>query len=215
MNILITGTSRGIGKAIKEQFELNNHKVFAPTRKEMDVSNVDSIIDYLATLEDTDIEAIINCAGINNTHNYGLLSDEMNTNLYGPKTICDLLLPSMVRNRLGRILNIGSIWIDLARTGRGKYSMSKSALHAYAKQIAIEYGQYGILCNTLSPGFIATDMTYKNNTDEELSIIQNEIPIKRLGTPQEIAKLAYFLIAENSFINGQNIIADGGYSVCA
>jgi len=217
MNILITGASRGIGKAIATKFKENQHyNIYTPTRQEMDLVSLTGIKGYLADKKHIDI--IINCAGINNTSLSGLNIDvgtHLITNFEGPKCIINTLLPHMKEKTYGRILNIGSIWIDHTKPGRGGYSISKAALHAYTKQIAVEYGQYGILSNTLSPGFINTDMTKQNNTDEELAIISNEIPVKRLGSPEEIAELAYFLTIKNTYINGQNIIIDGGYSICA
>lgn len=216
-NILITGASRGIGQAIRDRFlkiDLKSRmeqQLYLPSRSEMDVSSETSISDYLSM---KNINIIINCAGVNNL-NQTLSPNEMDVNFNGPRWIIEYCLEGMKNNNFGRILNIGSIWIDIARQGRGKYSISKSALHSYTKQIAVEYGQYNILANTLSPGFIETDMTYNNNTEEELALIQSEIPIRRLGNPSEVAELAWFLTMNNTYINGQNIIIDGGYSICA
>jgi len=111
-----------------------------------------------------------------------------------------------------RIINIGSIWINYAKTLRGGYSASKNALHSLTKTIVSEYSEYNILCNTISPGYILTDLTIQNNTTEDLKNITNQIPLKRLGNTDEIAKLVYFLTIENTYINGQNITIDGGYS---
>jgi 3-oxoacyl-[acyl-carrier protein] reductase len=212
MNILLTGGSRGIGKAINDYFTEHGHNVIAPTRQELDVSNYMLCRKYGSNKE---IDILINCAGMNNPSSNYYFDAHMDVNFSGPKWLCDELLPIMRDKKYGRILNIGSIWIEITKATRGKYSISKAALHAMTKQIAVEYGQYNILCNTLSPGFIETEMTYKNNTDEEIAIIQKEIPIQRLGKPEEVAKLAYFLTVENTYINGQNIIMDGGYSICA
>ena len=72
-----------------------------------------------------------------------------------------------------------------------------------------------IIANTISPGFIGTELTYQNNSESELQQIKDKVPLKRLGTPEEVAKLIYQLTVENSFISGQNIIIDGGYSCTA
>jgi 3-oxoacyl-[acyl-carrier protein] reductase len=117
----------------------------------------------------------------------------------------------MVHQKYGRIINIGSIWIDLAKPGRLAYSASKNALHSLTKALTAEYAQYNILSNTISPGFILTDLTTQNNTPEELEKLKENIPIKRLGLPSEIAKLVYLLSIENTYISGQNIKIDGGY----
>jgi NAD(P)-dependent dehydrogenase (short-subunit alcohol dehydrogenase family) len=121
----------------------------------------------------------------------------------------------MVAKGYGRIINIGSIWIGLSMPNRLAYSASKNAIHALTKSIVAEYGDKGVLANTISPGFIATDLTYQNNTELQIQQIKDKVPLKRLGTPQEVAKLVYQLTVENSFIAGQNIIIDGGYSCTA
>jgi 3-oxoacyl-[acyl-carrier protein] reductase len=121
----------------------------------------------------------------------------------------------MTANKYGRIVNIGSIWIDLAKPDRLAYSASKSALHALTKALAAEYSAFGILANTVSPGFIATDLTYKNNTKEDLNALIQKVPVCRLGNPDEVAKLVYQMTIENTFITGQNITIDGGYSCTA
>lgn len=222
MNVLITGGSKGIGKAIKDYFTEKGHNVLSPTRSELDLSDHQSVIWYLqeSEINCTYIDIIINCAGINKLNKFediGIdsLNEVMFVNFNSYFRINRHFIPLMKQLEYGRILNIGSIWLDLAKISRGAYSVSKAALHAMTKQIAIEYGQYNILCNTLSPGFVETEMTYKNNSNEDIALIQKEIPQQRLAKPEEIAKLAYFLTVENSYINGQNIIIDGGYSICA
>jgi 3-oxoacyl-[acyl-carrier protein] reductase len=118
----------------------------------------------------------------------------------------------MVQKQYGRIVNIGSIWIDTAKQGRLAYSASKNALHALTKAITAEYAHYNILANTVSPGFIETDLTYQNNSPEDILKMIHNIPVSRLGKPEEIAKLVYQLSVENTYIAGQNIIIDGGFS---
>lgn len=121
----------------------------------------------------------------------------------------------MKKQNYGRIINIGSVWLDYAKPGRLAYSASKNALHSLTKSITSEYGAYNILANTVSPGFFITDMTFQNNTEEDIKELRSKIPIGRLGYTSEIADLVYFLSVNNSYISGQNIVIDGGYSCTA
>ena len=104
-----------------------------------------------------------------------------------------LCLPYMKKQNYGRIINIGSVWVDYAKPGRSAYSASKNALHSLTKAITSEYGPCNILANTVSPGFLMTDMTFQNNTEEDLKEIRSKIPVGRLGYTNEVADLVYFL----------------------
>ena len=207
MRVLVTGGSRGIGKAIVDEFQKHGHVVYSPTRENIDLSNKIS-------LKFTEFDIIINNAGINPIKSVTEISSEevMRVNYLSPLEITQQCLPFMIHQNYGRIINIGSIWIDLAKPGRLAYSASKNALHSLTKALTAEYAQYNILSNTISPGFILTDLTTQNNTPLELDELAENIPIKRLGLPKEIAKLTYLLSIENTYISGQNIIIDGGYS---
>jgi len=207
MKALITGASRGIGFAIKKLFINNNINVIAPDRKELDLSKKIKLIEK-------NFDIIINCAGINPINDFLNSGDEkvMKVNYFSPLEITKQCLPYMINQKYGRIINIGSIWIDLAKQKRLDYSCSKQALHGLTKILATEYGSYNILTNTVSPGFVATDMTFKNNSTNQLKNLCNSVPLKRLAKPEEIASIVYYLSVENTFINGQNIIIDGGYS---
>jgi len=211
MRILITGGSRGIGSDICEIFKKYGHEVIAPTREELDLSQSFSFIP-------DKIDILINNAGINiidsifEGENY---EEMMTVNYFSPLRLFKLCLPHMKKQNYGRVVNIGSVWVDYAKPGRSSYSASKNALHSLTKAITAEYGTYNILANTVSPGFFITDMTFQNNTEEDLKDIRSKIPVGRLGYTNEVADLVYYLSANNSYISGQNIVIDGGYSCTA
>lgn len=210
MKVLVTGGSRGIGRAIVALFIEEGHDVYSPTREELDLAK-----DF--KLMRCDFDIVINNGGINPLKNIEQINDRevMQVNYQAPLSIVQQCIPYMVAKGYGRIINIGSIWIGLSMPKRLAYSASKNAVHALTKSIVAEYGDKGVLANTISPGFIATDLTYQNNTESQIQHIKDKVPLKRLGTPQEVAKLVYQLTVENSFIAGQNIIIDGGYSCTA
>lgn len=207
MRVLITGGSRGIGLAIANQFKSKGHSVYCPTREELDLSK--PII-----LNDIEFDIVINNAGINPLKNILDISDDevMRVNYFAPLTIIQHCLPYMIAQNFGRIINIGSIWIDIAKSKRAAYATSKNALHALTKALTAEYAQHNILSNTISPGFIATEMTFQNNTIEDINKIIYNIPLGRMGKPEEVADIVYFLSVYNTFISGQNLVIDGGFT---
>lgn len=206
MKVLVTGGSRGIGKAIVDLFKQKGYEVYYPTREELNLSGECRLVN-------TDFDIVINNGGINPTKGIEEISNTevMLVNYQAPLIIIQQCLPYMVSKGYGRIVNIGSIWIELAKPQRLAYSASKSALHALSRSVVAEYGSRGIIANTISPGFVATDLTFQNNTMEQIEAKLKHVPLGRLATPEEIARLAYQLTVENSFIAGQNIIIDGGY----
>ena len=213
--VLITGGTGGIGSSIVERFKDKGHNVFAPTHQQLDLS-----LPIDLQLTDWNYDVVINCACINDVMNlreasmfdFFNIKNTIHIDFYAPYQIIQMVLPYMVKNSYGRIINIGSIWQEFTKEGRSSYSIAKSALHALTKSVAVEYGKNGILCNTISPGFIDTNLTKKNNTEEQIESLLESIPLGRLGEPEEIANLVYQMTEQNTFITGQNIIIDGGYS---
>lgn len=218
MNIFLTGGSRGIGNSIKLYFEEKGHYVISPRRTDMDLSDINSIKKYLSEIDLTNIDILINNAGINNLNkleditNIDLL-ETLNINLFSAHELTKHFLPIFKNKKNGKIINIGSIWTKRSMPKRGAYSISKEALYSLTKMTAAENSKYNILCNMVSPGFIETELTFKNNTKEQIENFVKKIPCERMGAPLEVAKLVYFLAIDNTFITGQNILIDGGYTI--
>jgi len=213
---LITGASRGIGLAISERFRRAGVKVLAPTRKEMDLLLNESIDEYLLTLK-APVDILINNAGINILAGIaelsdGVMQDTMQTNLLAPLRIVRGIAKGMIKRKYGRIINISSIWGEITKPKRVTYSMSKAALNAMTRTLAVELAPYNILINSVAPGYVNTELTRKNNSVKEISAIKSGIPLKRLAEPEEIAEFVEFLASNrNTYITGQVIIIDGGF----
>jgi NAD(P)-dependent dehydrogenase (short-subunit alcohol dehydrogenase family) len=210
MKILVTGGSRGIGKSIVEKFINHGHDVFYPTREELNLSSK-------IYLKNPKYDIVINNAAINPLKNIIDISDEevMRINYFSPFEIIQQCLPHMIEQNYGRIVNVGSIWIELSKQKRAAYSASKHALHSLTKSLTAEFAHKNILTNTISPGYIGTDLTYQNNTKDDIDKIIKNIPVGRMGLPEEIANFIYYISIENNFMSGQNIIIDGGYTCTA
>lgn len=213
---LITGGSRGIGKEICQLFRERGIEVLAPTRQEMNLSSIESIKNYMEKISDVDI--LVNCAGINNLASIDemdevSLQEMLQVNLISPALLIKCVAPMMKNKKWGRIVNFSSIWCDYSKERRIMYSMAKAGIKGLTTAAAVELSKFNILVNAIAPGFIATEMTYQNNTPEQIKILENNLPIKRMGTVMEIAEFVYFLASQqNSFTTGQTIFVDGGFS---
>lgn len=215
--VLITGGSRGIGKAISELFRERGWEIIAPTRQEMDLSNSQSITDYCKSM-DGPLDAVVNNAGINNIAMLDSLTDDLfgemlQVNLKAPVQIARCLQHKLIENKIGHIVNVSSIWGFVSKEGRMGYSAAKSGIIGVTRTMAIEFGKHNVLVNAVAPGFVNTELTQKNNTPEQISQIEANLPLGRMADPKEIAKFVYFLCSdENTFITGQTILIDGGYT---
>lgn len=217
-NVLITGASRGIGKAIKERYVNSGYIVIAPTRKELDLSDEKSLNKFIENNKDIKIDIIINNAGINEINFIENITDDeidkmITVNLIAPMKLIRNFVPKMKMNRFGRIINIGSIWAVVSKEGRCVYSATKNGIHGVTNTLAVELAPYNILVNTVCPGFTLTELTKKNNTEEQIKNIVKDIPLGRMAEPEEIAEVVYFLGTEkNTYLTGQKITVDGGFT---
>jgi len=214
---LVTGASRGIGKSIKEVLSKDGIEIISPNRNELDLSSSESIDKFLSQTS-ADIDIIINNAGILKVGEHNEFSSDdfheiLQVNVVAPFKIISGFVEKMKIHSFGRIVNISSVWGQKSKKGRTLYSSSKAALDALTRSLAIEFASYNILINSVAPGYIETDMLKQCNTEEELSIIRDTIPMKRFGKKIEIAELVRFLSSEyNSYITGQVFTIDGGYT---
>ena len=210
---LITGTSRGIGKAIKTLFEERGIVVYSPSRQEMDLCSNESIKNYISHLDNADI--LVNCAGINDLASIEEMTEEklqemIQVNLISQTMLIKNLTPLMKKQNYGRIVNFASIWCDFSKERRIMYSIAKSGVKGLTTAAAVELSKYNILVNAVAPGFIQTSMTDVLKDDIKENIAKS-IPLKRMGTPKDVANLVQFLVSEqSSYITGQVIHVDGG-----
>jgi len=236
---LVTGASRGIGKAIALKLSSLGAKVAVnDISREFGADNtVDTIISQggeafvvEADVKDSEavkamvqeitdrwgkIDILVNNAGINRDTLLLRMSDQawddvINTNLRGTYTCTKFALRSMMMQRWGRIISMASIAGIIGNVGQTNYAASKAGIIAFTKSIAREVGSLGITANAIAPGFIVTDMTDKL-PQERKDLIMSMIALQRFGKPEEIAELVAFLASDRaSYISGQVIGIDGG-----
>lgn len=214
--LFITGGNGEIGKSILSQFK--DFEVISPNSKEMDCSDINSIRNYIKKVNIVKIDVLIHCAGINDPKPFSESTDEsisttMKINTFSFLYIIQELSKYFVENTT-KILAISSIYGSISRVGRLEYTTSKSALNGMLKTLALELASKGIIINSISPGFIETKLTYKNNSKITIDEIISKIPVGRLGQPDEIAWYVKVLCSpQNNYLTGQNLIVDGGYLI--
>jgi 3-oxoacyl-[acyl-carrier protein] reductase len=239
--VLVTGATRGIGKAIADDFyhtgadliltgtnakmvnqlneELKQHAIKRKRYVQVDFNSEESLQAFLEELKRYPrIDVCVNNAGINRINmveetRVADYDEILRVNLRAPFLICRQVASSMKTANYGRIVNIASIWSIITRPGRSIYTTSKFGLDGMTRALAVELAPYNILVNTVSPGFTLTELTKATNTPEEVKEIADKIPAKRMAQPEEIAKVVLFLVSDlNTYITGQNIAVDGGYT---
>ena len=216
--VLVLGGKGAIGSAIADHFTACGYTVVAASRSTFDLARREEILDYFAQHQ-LEFDVLIHSAGWNVPKEFELSNDEeirhsIDSNLLGFLTVARECIPHWKKTGTGRIVVISSLYGLLGRHGRLPYVASKHALNGAVKTLAIELAPHGVLANTVSPGYIATDLTFRNNSKEKIDALVAGIPLGRMGSPEEIAKVVAFLgSSENTYINGQDIIVDGGFSI--
>jgi 3-oxoacyl-[acyl-carrier protein] reductase len=227
--VLVTGATRGIGAAIAKEFYDQGAKVIGTGTKARDVNLFNEYIqvDFSSTgelyllverVKDIKPDILINNAGINvnapfleiDPKDFLLINQ---VNVFSPFMLCQASIPAMVERGWGRIINIASIWGKVSKKYRAPYSASKFALDGLTLALAAEYAGSGILANCVSPGFTDTELTSKTLGQSEIAEILKTVPVGRMASPVEIARFVVWLASPmNTYISGQNIAIDGGFS---
>ncbi|MBR0534436.1 MAG: 3-oxoacyl-[Bacteroidales bacterium] len=239
---LITGAAKGIGKAIALKFAsegasiaftyLTSKDAAMETKREIESFGVRALAiasdasDFEGTVkvveqvlsEFSRIDILVNNAGITKDGLMMRMSEEqwdtvIQANLKGAFNFIHAVTPSMLRNRAGSIINISSVVGIRGNAGQSNYSASKAGLIGLAKSMAQEVGSRGIRVNVVAPGFIKTDMT-SNIPPETIKAWEAGIPLRRGGTPEDVAKVCLFLASDlASYVTGQVIAVDGGMAM--
>ena len=234
----MTGASRGIGAAIADQLgaagaivigtatsDSGAEKISARfaekgvkgAGKKLNVTEADSVAELLKSIADEfgAPAILVNNAGITKDNLLMRMKDDewfdvINTNLSAVFRLSKAVLRGMMKQRWGRIINIGSVVGSMGNAGQSNYAATKAAVSGFARSLAAEVGSRGITVNTVAPGFIDTDMT-KGLPDEQKQQLLVKIPLARLGQPDEIASVVTFLAGDGGgYISGETIQVNGG-----
>ena len=183
-----------------------------------DFADVEQIKACAAMVRETEPDVLVNNAGINKIASFvDVDADDFQkiqrVNVLAPLLLCQAAIPSMKAKGWGRIVNVSSIWGKISKAHRASYSASKFALDGLTVALAAEHAADGILANSVAPGFIDTELTRRVLGEAGISSLLSGVPIGRLGRVEEIARLVLWLAgSENTFIAGQNIAIDGGFT---
>ena len=215
--ILVTGGTGGIGSAVAALFDQFKGNVIVTNSKLANFKSNESVARLLEELPDIDIW--VNCAGINTIDELDNIKEEdfdniMQVNVKAPFLIAKHISKHMKKQQSGKIVNIASIWGEKTISKRLSYTTSKAALIGMTKTLAVELAKYNIQVNTVSPGFTNTKLTNSILTKAQIKKLVSSVPMGRMANPDEIARIVMFLCSsQNTYITGQNIIVDGGFSV--
>lgn len=232
--VLVTGASRGIGKAIASQLKELGATVVGTATSEggaakiseylgegngmvLNVTDNDSIASLFEAIKAKyeSVDILVNNAGITKDNLFMRMKDEewqdiLDTNLSSVYKLSKAAIRPMMKKRNGRIINIGSVVGSMGNSGQVNYATAKAGLLGFTKSLAREVASRGITVNTVSPGFIDTDMTQTLTEDQKEGIF-SQVPANRLGKPEEIANAVAFLASDGAaYITGETLHVNGG-----
>ncbi|MBN6066314.1 3-oxoacyl-ACP reductase FabG [Aggregatibacter actinomycetemcomitans] len=232
---LVTGATRGIGRAVAEELASKGAFVIGTATSEKgaesisaylgekgkglvlnvaDQASIEGVLEFIKK-EFGDIDILVNNAGITRDNLLMRMKDEewfdiLQTNLSSVYHLSKAMLRSMMKKRFGRIINIGSVVGSSGNPGQSNYCAAKAGLIGFSKALAKEVASRGITVNVVAPGFIATDMT-EVLSEELKNNLLTQIPAGRLGEPKDIAKAVAFLASDDAaYINGTTLHVNGG-----
>jgi NAD(P)-dependent dehydrogenase (short-subunit alcohol dehydrogenase family) len=227
---VVTGATRGIGYAIAERLLKDGLDVVVTGTSDngeypigaeyypVDFLNDDSVMSFVNYLKNNQIDILVNNAGINKIGEFSTIDINdfdriLRVNLRTPFLLCQAVIPHMKAQKWGRIVNITSIFGQISKEYRAAYSTSKFGLDGMTAALSAEVSEMGILANSIGPGFIDTELTRNILGDKGIAELQERVPMKRLGQPNEIASFVSWLVSEeNTYMTGQNLMIDGGFT---
>lgn len=228
--ILVTGGVRGIGLSIAKEFQKKGYRVcvtYSKDEKSAALAKADGLEVYRADVSDENavkglfqtighVDILINNAGVSLIKQIQDVSYEefqrlMAVNVGGAFLCAREASKGMIDRQKGLIVNISSVWGEVGGSCESVYSASKAALIGFTKALAKELGWSGVRVNSISPGIIDTPMN-AHFTDEEKRSMQDEIPVGRMGTGEDVAKAVVFL-EENEYVTGVDLPVNGGFSI--